>query len=99
MNFKSKVKVLFIYCLQEKLEAVTDSILKDKLFDLTLIYGEYIKTFRDKEVYDIDDISQIAMETVLESAVLAGVDTIIIDGFINIDKINIELIRKIASLK
>lgn len=84
--------------LSKKLESIEDPILKDKLFDLKLIYDEYTKTLRDKELFDIDDISLIAIEKAAESAELFGVDTLIIDGFINIDKVNIELIRKIASL-
>ncbi|MFW2491537.1 PD-(D/E)XK nuclease family protein [Clostridium chromiireducens] len=84
--------------LSERLENIEDPILKDKLFDLSLIYDEYTKTLRDKELFDVDDISLLSIEKATESAELFGVDTLIIDGFINIDKVNIELIRKVASL-
>ena len=84
--------------LSEKLESVTDSILKEKLYDLEIIYNEYTRDLRDKEIYDVNDISQIAIEKAVEGSVLSEVDTLIIDGFINIDKVNVELIRKIASL-
>lgn len=82
----------------KKLEAVTDPILKDKLFDLKLIYEQYIKELSDKKVYDVNDDSQLAIVMALDSAKLTDIDTIIIDGFINIDEVNIELIRKIAFL-
>lgn len=84
--------------LSEKLEAERDLILKDKLLDIQLIYSEYTKSLQDKKVYDINDISKIAIDTVEQSAVLSEFYTLIIDGFINIDKVNVELIRKIASL-
>lgn len=84
--------------LSERLENIEDPILRDKIFDLGRIYDEYNKELKDKKVYDVDDISLISIEKVAESAELFGVDTLIIDGFINIDKVNIELIREIASL-
>lgn len=84
--------------LNEKLESVSDLILKDKLFDLKCIYEGYVNNLSDKNIYDVDDISKIAIEKASEDSILSGVDALIIDGFINIDKVNIELLRKIASL-
>lgn len=84
--------------LSNRLEQVKDSILKDKLLDLNLIYKGYIKYLKEKAIYDVDDISLISIDKAAESLALSEIDTIIIDGFINIDKVNIELIKKIASL-
>lgn len=84
--------------LRDSLETVEDLILKDKLLDLQLVYNEYVKSLRENKIYDVNDISQIAIDKVLGSSALSEIDTLIIDGFINIDKVNIELIRKIVSM-
>lgn len=66
-----------------------NEILKSKLEDIYIIYKEYNKSLRENNVYDINDISLKAVEFVKNSKVFDDYDAIIIDGFINIDVVNL----------
>ena len=84
--------------LQKLIEEAEDSILKDKLTDIKLIYEKYSNSLREKGLFDINDISLQAVKAVKEREAFDKIDSIIIDGFINIDKVNLELIKAIANL-
>lgn len=80
-------KEKFIYDLE-------DGNLKEKLFDIFLIYKAYedIKG----EAYDIDDISMRAVKYG-NSSFITSKDIIIIDGYINIDGVDFKFIDSILS--
>jgi ATP-dependent helicase/nuclease subunit B len=84
--------------LNDIIEKIQDEILKEKIFDLQLIYEKYNNCLSKKGLYDINDISLLALNKVKGYGVLNKIDTIIIDGFINIDKVNQDLIREISLL-
>lgn len=77
---------------------VNDEILKDKLLDLQLVYKHYNNYLNENNLYDINDVSLLAADKASNFSELENVSVIIIDGFINIDKVNIELIKKISLL-
>jgi ATP-dependent helicase/nuclease subunit B len=88
---------------EEKLELIKknikDEILKDKVHDLHLLYSEYNKSLSSKGLYDVNDISVLAVDKVEEYEVLDKIYALVIDGFINIDKVNLALLKKIAESK
>lgn len=95
------IKYLKRNCITEQklgsiIKNITDKILKNKLHDMAVIYSEYNKYLSDNELYDVNDISLLAVYKVKEYTQLKNTSAIIIDGFINIDKVNQELIKKIA---
>lgn len=77
---------------------INDEILKDKLFDLQLVYKNYNNYLNKNNLYDINDVSLLAVDKVNKFEELENISAIIIDGFINIDKVNQELINKISLL-
>lgn len=72
---------------------VENEILKDKLNDLYVIYNEYTNVLNNKNLYDVDDVGLKAIEVASNSNILENYDAIIIDGFINIDKIDLEILK------
>ncbi|MGV8979669.1 PD-(D/E)XK nuclease family protein [Clostridium sp.] len=78
---------------------VENEILKSKLEDIYIIYKDYNKSLSENNVYDINDISLKAVEFAKNSKELHEFDAIIIDGFINIDVVNLELINEISKSK
>ncbi|MGH4120957.1 PD-(D/E)XK nuclease family protein [Clostridium sp.] len=76
-----------------------NEILKSKLEDIYIIYKAYNKSLSDNNVYDINDISLKAVEFVKTSKVFDDYDAIILDGFINIDVVNLKLINEISKNK
>ncbi|MBU3189950.1 PD-(D/E)XK nuclease family protein [Clostridium bowmanii] len=76
-----------------------NEILKSKLEDIYIIYKAYNKSLSENNVYDINDISLKAVEFAKSSKVFDEFDAIIIDGFINIDVVNLELINEISKSK
>jgi ATP-dependent helicase/nuclease subunit B len=85
--------------LSEIISSEQNEILKSKLEDLYIIYKGYNKSLSENNVYDINDISLKAVEFARSSKVLDDFDAIIIDGFINIDKVNMNLIKEISKSK
>ncbi|NMM63095.1 hypothetical protein HBE96_10365 [Clostridium sp. P21] len=81
------------------LNDLEDSILKSKLQDLSLIYKEYTDMLKKYNIYDVNDISLKAVKTVKEGRgkkVFNKTDSIIIDGFISIDEVDMKLIEQIC---
>ncbi|MGH4140607.1 PD-(D/E)XK nuclease family protein [Clostridium sp.] len=76
-----------------------NEILKSKLEDIYIIYKAYNKSLSDNNVYDINDISLNAVKFASSSRIFDEFDAIIIDGFINIDMVNLELIDEISKSK
>lgn len=76
-----------------------NEILKSKLDDLHIIYKDYNKSLSENKVYDINDISLKAIEFACSSKAFDDFDAIIIDGFINIDVVNMSLINEISKSK
>jgi ATP-dependent helicase/nuclease subunit B len=102
-ELKSFIKYLKRNCIspervKELAEGIEDSILKAKLEDLSLIYGEYTERLKAKWLYDIDDVSSEAVSLAEKSSIFNQIDSIVIDGFINIDFVNKKLIERIAGL-
>ena len=85
--------------LMEIINNEENEILMSKLDDLYIIYKGYNKSLSENNVYDINDISLKAVEFAKSSKVLEDFDAIIIDGFINIDKVNMDLIKEISKSK
>jgi ATP-dependent helicase/nuclease subunit B len=95
------IKYLKINCvdhetLENVIDNACDTIFRDKLKDVQKLCRLYASRLLDRGLYDINDISILAAEKVKESGILKNIDSIFIDGFINIDKVNLELIRAIA---
>jgi ATP-dependent helicase/nuclease subunit B len=104
-GFQDEVRAFIKYmkrsCMDtEKLKSIIgkieDEILADKLGDILLLYNSYEDRLRKRGLYDISDISLIAAEKIGDSKFLESIDTIVIDGFINIDPVNIQLIRNLV---
>jgi ATP-dependent helicase/nuclease subunit B len=100
---KSFIKYLKRNCingerLKEAAEGIEDTTLKSKLEDLHLIYEEYIERLKGQGLYDINDVSAEAVNYTGKSSSFAHLDTIVIDGFINIDLVNQKLIERITEL-
>ncbi len=85
--------------LENIINSEQNEILKSKLEDLYVIYSGYNKSLNENNVYDINDISLKAVEFVKTSKAFDDFDAIIIDGFINIDVVNMSLINEIAKNK
>lgn len=75
---------------------VENEILKDKLKDLYVIYNEYTNVLNNKNLYDVDDVGLKAIEVVSDGNILKNYDAIIIDGFINIDKVDLDILKAIC---
>lgn len=67
-----------------------------RCIDIFNIYDEYIKVMNEKNLYDIDDISIKAIEMLEFTNAFNDVHLFVIDGYINIDKINKELFEAIV---
>jgi ATP-dependent helicase/nuclease subunit B len=59
------------------------------------IYHGYEEFKTQKGLMDIDDISLKAAEACVHSRIFKDIGIIVIDGFINIDPVNLELVKKI----
>lgn len=68
-----------------------------KCKNLYEVFNEYEKYKRDKKLYDIDDLSIMAVEYIQNAEILKQTGVIIIDGFINIDPINVKLLKTITN--
>lgn len=77
---------------------MNDEVLRDKLNDLFLIYKEYNNSLKDNGIYDRNDISIKAADLAYKYNELNKIDTIVIDGFTDIEKVSMKLIEKIAEL-
>lgn len=85
----------FIFSIKDKLD---DELTVKKLEDLVLIYKNYNKALRKNNIYDRNDISLKAIELVDKYETLKNTDSIIIDGFTDIDTVSMKLIKKIAEI-
>lgn len=79
--------------LDEIISKIDDRILKKKLVDLSKVYRMYNKFLYENSLYDVNDISIIAIEKAKDSSLLKKYSLIVIDGFLNIDKVNRDLIK------
>lgn len=79
------------------IDQIEDSILQAKLKDIYNIYSAYEEELQRRNIYSMDDIGTTALCNTLESPYLDNVDTIIIDGFTDIDPIDMNIIKKIAA--
>jgi ATP-dependent helicase/nuclease subunit B len=80
-------------------EKVTDEILRDKLHDLENIYRGYNSALRENGIYDRNDVSLRAIELLEKYKNLEGIDTIVIDGFTDIEAVSMGLVREISALE
>lgn len=78
------------------IDNLDDSILKSKLKDIHTIYSYYENYLKERGNYVIDDIPLVAYDKVFDSSYLDDIHTIIIDGFIHIDPIDMKIIGRIA---
>lgn len=77
-----------------KTSACQGSLLR-KCMDFYEIYSKYESIKAEKHVMDIDDISFEAVSKCFEANIFNHTGIIVIDGFVNIDPVNIQLIRRI----
>lgn len=82
--------------LKKIISGIEDRILKKKLTDMSLIYSNYNKFLYDNSIYDVNDISILAVEKVKDNKIFNKYRYIVIDGFLNIDKVNQDLIKEMA---
>lgn len=82
--------------LNKVMDCINDEVLKDKLYDLHLIFKEYNNVLGSNGMYDRNDISIKAVELADKYAELDKIDTIVIDGFTDIERVSLELIKEIA---
>ncbi|QCX34007.1 hypothetical protein FDN13_09980 [Caloramator sp. E03] len=73
-----------------------NKILYKKCYDIYTLYNLYQQSLKELDYYDVDDISFIAAESALKYEGFKDVGIFIIDGYIYIDPINIELIKNIT---
>ncbi|NLL05413.1 MAG: hypothetical protein GX270_06410 [Clostridiaceae bacterium] len=75
---------------------ITDNkILYNKCTDVLKVFRWYENYKKDKDIYDIDDISIKAVEMAKEAPIFANIEVLAVDGFINIDPINKELLVQV----
>lgn len=60
------------------------------------IYSNYEKVKQSKDIIDIDDISLKAVTACKNADIFKNAGVIVIDGFINIDAVNVQLIKNIC---
>ncbi|WP_183128182.1 PD-(D/E)XK nuclease family protein [Clostridium autoethanogenum] len=77
-------------------ENIEDEVLKAKVEDLFLIYTSYNKNLKENNIYDRNDIPLEAIRLARNFKKINKYDSIIIDGFTDIENISIELIEEIA---
>lgn len=73
-----------------------NKILYKKCYDIYTLYNLYQQSLKELDYYDVDDISFIAAETALRYEGFKDVGIFIIDGYIYIDPIDIELIKNVV---
>lgn len=83
-----------------ELKSIADSIdrptLKDKLKNLAYFYEFYEEYKIKRKLIDVDDISIKAVELFQNTNYFNNVGLIVVDGFINIDYVNMKLIGEMA---
>ncbi|OOM78808.1 PD-(D/E)XK nuclease family protein [Clostridium sp. BL-8] len=72
-----------------------DNYTINKFVDIYNIYELYRRELISLKLTDVDDRSFIACEEIGKCGIMDGVEEFIIDGFINIDPINVSLIKTI----
>ncbi|EFG89076.1 hypothetical protein CLCAR_1260 [Clostridium carboxidivorans P7] len=77
-------------------ENIEDEVLKAKMEDLLLIYRFYNKNLKENNIYDRNDIPLEAIRLAHNFKKISKYNSIIIDGFTDIENISIELMEEIA---
>lgn len=72
------------------------NVLKEKLNNLAEIYIEYEEYKNKNGMIDVDDISIKAFQYANSSNYFSRIGIVVIDGFINLDGVNMQLLRKMA---
>lgn len=75
---------------------ISDQVLAKKLQDLCTIYEGYNTWMDENGFYDIDDISAMAIKKVKGTRYFNDIDAMVIDGFTNIDPVNMRLMEGIS---
>lgn len=94
-----------LYLLPDKLESIIQNfnktadnkILYDKCADVLKVFRHYEDYKKDRDIYDIDDISFKAIEKAGSASIFKDVEVFAIDGFINLDPVNKALLREVVS--
>ncbi len=91
----------------KRLNMTPDSFVgKVKSFDGTLrakceiiadIYKKYEAYKKEKGVYDVDDISIMSCDMAKDAKVFLKTGIMVVDGFINIDPVNVSLLKNISA--
>lgn len=74
-----------------------EGIVQDKCQAVSHIYQAYEEYKEAHGSLDIDDLSWLAINNAAEAPLFNTTGVIVIDGFINIDAVNVELLREIAA--
>ncbi|OPZ91682.1 MAG: hypothetical protein BWY74_01893 [Firmicutes bacterium ADurb.Bin419] len=69
-------------------------ILYDKCTDVLKVFRHYEDYKKDRDIYDIDDISFNAIEKAGTASIFSDIEVFAVDGFINIDTVNKALLQK-----
>ncbi|MDI3310579.1 MAG: UvrD-helicase domain-containing protein [Thermoanaerobacterium sp.] len=72
------------------------NVLKEKLNNLAGIYIEYEEYKNKNGLIDVDDISVKAFQYANSSNYFSRIGIVVIDGFINLDGVNMQLLKKMA---
>ncbi|MCX7843731.1 MAG: PD-(D/E)XK nuclease family protein [Clostridia bacterium] len=72
-------------------------MLKKKAEDISKIYGEYEDFKKQRTLYDINDLSYIAAGIAKDSEFFKDIGLFAIDGFINIDPVNMLLVKNVTA--
>ncbi|QGT99760.1 hypothetical protein SYNTR_1167 [Candidatus Syntrophocurvum alkaliphilum] len=74
-----------------------DGTLGVKLKAIAKIYKDYENYKKGMSVYDLDDFSVLALNQVQNSKILDETRMLVIDGFINIDPVDVNLIKEMIN--
>lgn len=63
------------------------------------IFRKYEMAKSEEDLFDVDDLSMLAIDHIVNSDIIKNCGIIVIDGFVNIDPVNIRLIKGILDTK
>lgn len=79
-----------------KAQDTGDNILIKKAKNLTAIFEAYDRKLEELGFVDMEDMARIAIENSARCTYLEGVELIAVDGYINLDRIDVKLLESIV---
>ncbi|MDO6355240.1 PD-(D/E)XK nuclease family protein [Caloramator sp. CAR-1] len=82
--------------LKEKINLIEDELLRFKIEDIYNIFDKYQEGLEKSNLVDMEDITKMAIKNCYDNPYFKDVATFILDGFVQINRLEGELIRKIS---